>query len=95
MDETLTEEFSPLFYQTTGTCLRSNGDICSLPINDRSVLLRTGANLDLDQTLIKVAPLLELFSENTWICPCRTPSDHVNSNVIFRIQNTCMEISFI
>ena len=48
--------------------------------------------LDLDQTLIKVTPLLLIFSENTWIFPSRTPSDHINSKVIFHIQNRYVEV---
>lgn len=135
-DETLTAEFFQLFLQTTETCLRSNGDICALSFNDRSTLVRTGAEcvacfsgpflmhhyrlitcplfvqmlrnvygetsvaltfeslkcLDFDRTLMKVAPLLLLFSENTYIFSSRTPSDRINSKVIFDIQNRYVEV---
>ncbi|CAF4086624.1 unnamed protein product [Rotaria sordida] len=44
LDEILTKEFFRLLFETTDICLRLNGDICALPHNDRSIVLRTGAD---------------------------------------------------
>ncbi|CAF3740639.1 unnamed protein product [Rotaria sordida] len=43
-NETLVKQFFTLLYETTELCLSSNGDLRSLSFNDRSVLLRTGAD---------------------------------------------------
>lgn len=135
--QTVTKEFFRLLYQTSKMCLCSNDDICTLPFDDRSILLRTGADcvtcfggpflmyhyqlttcpafttmlrniygeqslaltfnsvkyVDLDRILLKLAPLLLVFSQNISVYSPRIPFDHyADSRRIFHIQNTYVEV---
>ena len=138
LDQALTNEFFQLLYQTTEMCLRSNGDICALPFDDRSISLRPSADsvtcfggpflmyqyqlnisssfltmlrniygennlaltlnslryVDLDQVLLKMVPLLLVFSSHTSIFRPGTSFDHTNSRAMFHIQNRYVEVAW-
>ncbi|CAF1546878.1 unnamed protein product [Rotaria sp. Silwood1] len=44
INEASITEFFSLLFETIDVCLRSNGDLCSLSSDDRSILLRTGSD---------------------------------------------------
>ena len=44
IDPILIKEFLTSIYETAGSCLRSNDDLCKLSFNDRSITLRSAAD---------------------------------------------------